>query len=266
MSREMERDKKIGVFDSGVGGLTVLALATKLLPAESYIYFGDTANAPYGGRSKDEVRQLSLAVAKKLYEMGCKALVVACNTATSAAVRELREIYVIPVIGMEPALKPALKRGGKVLVMATPLTLKEEKFKRLCSNCGVDEENAMVLPCPGLVEMVERGETEGPFVEETLVKLLKGVDLQGITAVVLGCTHYLFLKNSLSRILPLGVEFIDGNLGTVKQVKRLLEAGGLLASGDNPGKIELHSSGGEESVHLFKKLYKIASAETECVK
>jgi glutamate racemase len=266
MSRDMERDKKIGVFDSGVGGLTVLALAAKLLPAESYVYFGDTAHAPYGGRSKDEVRQLSLDVAKMLYEMGCKALVVACNTATSAAVRDLREIYAIPVIGMEPAVKPALKRGGKVLVMATPLTLKEEKFKRLCSNCGADEENVIVLPCPGLVEMVERGETEGPVVEETLGRLMAGVGLEGITAVVLGCTHYLFLKNSLSRIFPLGVEFIDGNLGTVRQVKRLLEADGLLACGENLGLIELHSSGGEESVRLFKKLYKIASAETECVK
>ncbi|MDW7652465.1 MAG: glutamate racemase [Bacillota bacterium] len=266
MSQVKEREKLIGVFDSGVGGLTVLALAAKLLPAENYIYFGDTAHAPYGSRSKEEVRRLSLAAAEMLCNRGCKALVVACNTATSAAVRELREIYSVPVIGMEPAVKPALQRGGKVLVMATPLTLKEEKFKRLCSSCGADQDNVTVLPCPGLVEMVERGETEGPLVEQTLARLFAGVDLEGITAVVLGCTHYLFLKKALSRILPVGVEFVDGNLGTVKQLTRLLEANKLLRDGTVAGNVELLSSGGNSSIVIFKKLYQIALAETEGLK
>jgi glutamate racemase len=262
--RDNVRGQPIGFFDSGVGGLTVLALAVKLLPGESFIYFGDTANAPYGSKSVDEVRQLSLNAAKLLHDRGCKAMVVACNTATSAAVSLLRETLPFPVIGMEPAVKPALERGGKVLVMATPLTLREEKFRSLCERCGADDEHVVVVPCPGLVEMVERGETEGSEVERTLRQLFAGVDLEGITGVVLGCTHYLFLRKTLSRLLPDNVEFINGNLGTVRQLTRILAKEGLL-NGDSPcgNPIEFLSSGGCDSVELYKALFQIALAETE---
>jgi glutamate racemase len=263
----MEKDemcgKPIGVFDSGVGGLTVLATAVKLLPKESFIYFGDTANAPYGSRSADDVRQLSLAAATRLYEQGCKALVVACNTATGAAVTSLRELLPIPIIGMEPALKPALERGGKILVMATPLTLREEKFRRLCTRCGADQHNAVVLPCPGLVEMVERGETQGPEMEHVLAKLLAGVDMDGVTAVVLGCTHYLFLRTALARMLPAGTAFIDGNYGTTRQLERILKQKGLLCEEQTTSTIKFISSGGNDAVRLLKKLYQSALAETE---
>ncbi|MCR3922277.1 MAG: glutamate racemase [Firmicutes bacterium] len=263
---EAEQQKPIAFFDSGVGGLSVLAVAAHLMPHEDYVYFGDTANAPYGTKSKEEVRALSMRVADMLVHRGCKALVVACNTATSAAVKILREVLSVPVIGMEPAVKPAFARGdqGKVLVMATPLTLREEKFQDLCDRCATDLANVLILPCPSLVELVERGVITGPELENTLTQLLADVDMSVISTVVLGCTHYLFLQKTLTRIFPAHVEFIDGNIGTVRQLARVLESRYLLR--DNPkgrGKVELLTSGGDPSLHLFRKLYKIAYDEME---
>ncbi|MCW3490071.1 glutamate racemase [Dethiobacter alkaliphilus] len=264
MNKDVLADKPIGFFDSGAGGLTVLASAVKCLPNESFLYFGDTAHAPYGSRPVEDVRNLSVQAAEMLCRQGCKALVVACNTATSAAVHVLREMLPIPVIGMEPAVKPALAGGGKVLVMATPLTLKEEKFKALCDRCGADENNVIVLPCPGLVEMVERGETEGPAVERALAQLFAGADLTGVSAVVLGCTHYLFLRRALTGILPADVRFVDGNLGTVKQLARILKKEGLLREEKtSQTNVEILSSGGEASVRLFKELFQKALTEME---
>lgn len=258
------REKPIAFFDSGVGGLTVLAAAARLLPREDFIYFGDTANAPYGSKTKDEVRTLSVRVADMLCRRGCKALVLACNTATSAAVDVLRQVLPIPVIGMEPAVKPALERGGKVLVMATPLTLREEKFRSLCDRCGADYVNVAVLPCPGLVEMVERGQTGGPEIVRKLAELFSEVDIAGVTTVVLGCTHYLYLREALAKILPPGVEFVDGNLGTVRQLERVLDREGLLRASQSPGgRIELLTSGGGPTLRLFRELYEIAYKKTE---
>jgi glutamate racemase len=263
MRNQLQCNQPIGLFDSGAGGLTVLAAAVRLLPRESFLYYGDTAHAPYGGRSAAQVRELSLAAGNMLYRRGCKALVVACNTATSAAVASLREELPIPVIGMEPAVKPALQRGGRVLVMATPLTLREEKFKRLCRQCGADAENVTVLPCPGLVEMVERGHTGGPEVEKVLRELFAAVELEGVSAVVLGCTHYLYLRGALAGLLPEGAEFVDGNGGTVRQLQRVLEQQGLLCDQEAVGTVELLSSGGPEAIRLFQILYEKAFAETE---
>lgn len=264
MNKKPMHKKPIGVFDSGVGGLTVLASAVKLLPGELFVYFGDTANAPYGNKSVEEVRELSVRAAKMLLEHDCKALVVACNTATSAAAPLLREMLDIPVIGMEPAVKPAVTRGGKVLVMATPLTVGEKKFKDLCARCGADNGNMLVLPCPGLVELVEQGEISGPIAEKALRTLFAGVDLEGVTAVVLGCTHYLFLQRALAAILPAGVELVDGNLGTVRQLDRLLTDNGLKSSGQASGCcVEFLSSGGADAVARMKQYYQFAYEEME---
>jgi glutamate racemase len=257
-----ENCKPIAFLDSGVGGISVLAAAVSLLPLESYVYYGDTAHAPYGGRSADEVRAFSARVAGELYGLGCKALVVACNTATSAAINLLREMLPIPVIGMEPAIKPAMERnnGGKVLVMATPLTLKEEKFRSLCNVCGANSDNVTVLPCPGLVELVEQGQVSGPEVHGVLTELFNCVDLSRISTVVLGCTHYLFLRQELATMLHPQAEFVDGNSGTVKQLQRVLDKQGLLltkkVSAD--GSVEFLSSAGAEAVRLYQELYKYA--------
>ncbi|MEA5067560.1 MAG: glutamate racemase, partial [Christensenellaceae bacterium] len=154
-------DRPIGVFDSGVGGVSVLRSLVRVLPGERYLYYGDTRNAPYGDRAEAEIRSLTRAAAERLLGQGVKALVIACNTATSAAAEALRCALDIPVIGMEPALKPAaLARGrGKVLVMATAATLRQGKFRALMERYGRD---ALVAPCPGLMEFVERGELDSP--------------------------------------------------------------------------------------------------------
>lgn len=259
MNRQEEKDKPIAFFDSGVGGLTVLAAAVRCLPGERFIYYGDTAYAPYGGRSVPEVRARSARVAGELYGRGCKALVVACNTATSAAIDFLRAVMAVPVIGMEPALKPALAAngGGSVLVMATPLTLREEKFKHLCSRFAA--ENVIVLPCSGIVELVERGQIRGPVVQRKLSHLLGQVGADRVRTVVLGCTHYLFVRDELAGLLPPGTVFMDGNLGTVKQLRRVLEERDLLAVKAGTGcTVEFLSSGDNKSIRRFEEMFAVA--------
>ena len=242
----------VGMFDSGLGGISVLREAVKMLPREKFIFFGDTANAPYGTKPREEVLRLSRRAVDFLLEKGCKAILIACNTATSAAAADLRLEYArAPIIGMEPALKPAslLRREGIVLSLATPGTIAGEKYAHLMERFG---EGVISLPCPGLMEFVERMEMEGPAVENYLRALLAPYKDARVDAVVLGCTHYVFLRPVLSRMLP-GVPLVDGNEGTVRQLKnRLMEKGWLNESG--PGGTELYSSGGEQAVMTMARL------------
>ena len=213
----------IGVFDSGVGGISVLRELMALMPNENYIFFGDSANAPYGTKTLDEVVKLTCKDAAYLYEQGVKAIVVACNTATSAGVKILRERYTdIPVIGIEPALKPAVlsAKHPTVLVMATPMTLREEKFQNLMHRYEQDAE-IIPLPCPGLVEFIERGELESEELEHFLRKLF--APYKKADAVVLGCTHYPFAKKMIGKILGEEVLLFDGGAGTARETKRKLE-------------------------------------------
>lgn len=186
----------IGFFDSGLGGLSVLREAVRILPQEDYLYFGDSAHAPYGTKSVEEIRRLSLANSDHLYQKGIKALVVACNTATSAAISALREVYTsIPVIGIEPAIRPAVTQGShpRVLVMATPLTVRGRKLHDLVGRYDRGAE-VEALACPGLMEFVEEGRLDGPDVEAYLTQLLLPHLDPAPDALVLGCTHYPFLK------------------------------------------------------------------------
>ncbi len=219
----MERVRRpIGVFDSGVGGISVLAQALQMLPNEDFIYYGDTKNAPYGDKSPQDVLRLTQQAVDKLTGMGCKAIVIACNTATSAAAGPLRQALELPIIGMEPALKPAamLEGTGDVLVMATSMTLSQPKFLSLMDQYGQD---AIPLACPGLMEFVERGELSGSGVEEVLQGLLAPYLDRRLKAVVLGCTHYVFLRKAIGALIGPKTPLIDGNLGTVLQLKRKLE-------------------------------------------
>ena len=184
-----QRHQPIGVFDSGLGGISVLAEAMSLLPAEDFIYYGDNGNAPYGDKHPDQVLELSRAVVDDLLKRNCKAVLIACNTATSAAAASLRAELTVPVIGMEPALKPAalMPGQGAVLVLATRMTLRLPKFSGLMELYGQD---AQPIPCPGLVELVEQGELEGEQVEEMLRGFLAPYLDRPVKAIVLGCTHY----------------------------------------------------------------------------
>lgn len=217
----------IGVFDSGIGGISVLSEMLQALPDERFVYAADSANAPYGTKSCECVRSLSLDVAQTIMAGGVKALVVACNTATSVAITDIRERYTIPVIGMEPALKPAVESGknGKIVVMATPLTLKEEKFNSLFSRFNTDD-SIIPLPCGGLVELIESEDESG--IKEFLQKLWLNIPVHEVSAVVLGCTHYCFIKKDLQEVVGPEIDIVDGNAGTVRHLHRTLQSAGLL--------------------------------------
>ena len=244
----------IAVFDSGVGGISVLRELVRLMPQERYLYFGDSANAPYGTRPTAEVRALTLAAAERLMARGCKALVVACNTATAAAIIDLRAKYPDKIIiGIEPALKVAADHfpGGEVGVMATPVTLREEKFDvllhRFTDACTVHK-----IPAPGLVELVERGMAVSEE-SEALLKPLLLPYRDRLDAVVLGCTHYPFAAPVIGKLLGGHTALLDGGPGTASQTRRRLEAEGLLW--DGPGELLIeNSSGSQEMVALCRTL------------
>ncbi len=249
----MSDARPIGVFDSGVGGVSVLRDLVRLLPRERFIYYGDNKNAPYGTRSEEEIRALSLDVANWLLGRDIKAMLVACNTATSAAVATLRERLSIPVVGMEPALKPAyeLHADGKILVLATPATLRQAKFHRLYERYG---EHAVALPCPELVEFVESGRCEGDEIDAYLARRFADVQGEKLAAAVLGCTHFSFLKKALGRALP-GVPLLDGNEGSARRLEYLLRENGTLRE-DGEGSVEFFTSGDEDVfLPLMRRLF-----------
>ncbi len=245
----------VGVFDSGVGGISTLAALTRELPGEIFHYFGDTKNAPYGTRSTEEVIRLVQDVVERLMEDRIKALVIACNTATGAAAATLRSQMQIPIIGMEPALKPAEEawRGGKILVMATPLTLRQQKFLSLMQRFGA---HAVLQACPGLMELVETENDRGA--KEYLDRMFGAWDLDEIDAVVLGCTHYVFLKPMIREMLPERIRITDGNAGTARQLRRVLEERGLLRTAGGGG-VRMETSGnGNTVLPVMKRLYEKA--------
>lgn len=235
----------IAVFDSGVGGISVLRHLLKRMPGERYLYFGDSANAPYGSRTTEEVRRLTLAAAETLLsENRIKALVIACNTATAAAVRDLRGAYPeLIVIGIEPALKLAADHfpGGRVGVMATEVTLREEKFDTLLhrfdENCSVAK-----IPAPGLVQLIEQGKADSAETEALLRQVLLPY-IGKLDALVLGYTHYPFAAKAISRVLGEEVVLLDGGDGTARETKRRLEQADLLENGE--GQVRITNSLGD---------------------
>lgn len=244
----------IAVFDSGVGGISVLRQLRKRMPNERYLYFGDSANAPYGVRTPEEVRRLTLAAADKLIGQGIKALVVACNTATAAAIEDLRRKFPqLIVVGIEPALKVGADKypGGHIGVMATPVTLEGEKFHRLLDRFS-DVCRVSLIPAPGLADLVEAGKQNGPE-GEALLRPLLAPYAGKLDALVLGCTHYPFAWDMISKILGSRTELLDGGEGTAAQTKSLLESRGLLY--DGPGELVIQNSlSGERMLKLSRQL------------
>ncbi len=228
----MNTNDYIAVFDSGVGGISVLRHLVALMSEERFLYFGDSANAPYGTKTKEQVRDLTFAAAERLLKQGIKALVVACNTATSAAINDLRRAYPhLIIIGIEPALKLAADKfpGGHLGVMATPMTLREEKFSRLMERF---QESCEIykIPAPGLVELIESGKADSAEAEALLRELF--APYPKLDALVLGCTHYPFAAATISRVLGSQVALLDGGNGTARETKRRLKEAGLLRSGE----------------------------------
>ena len=252
-----KKECPIGVFDSGMGGISVLKELYEVMPDENYIYFGDSRNAPYGTRPLEEVRQLTLASVKKLLDQGAKGIVVACNTATAAAVRHLRRMYPdVPLVGIEPALKPAALQPGhpSVLVMATPMTIRGDKFRRLKRQYE-SEADITGLPCPGLMEFVESGNIQGTDLREFLAGLLAPY-LGRIDSIVLGCTHYSFLRRLIRELAGSGVQIFDGGNGTAREMCRRLTEAGLRAERAGRGDITfLNSLPSEEEIELSRTLF-----------
>lgn len=241
------RQDYIAVFDSGLGGLSVLRHLRRRMPGERFLYYGDSAHAPYGVRSRAEVEALTLSTAERLMSRGLKALVVACNTATSAAIEPLRAKYPdLIVVGIEPALKLAADRfpGGRIGVMATPVTLREEKFchllTRYAAKCQVYK-----IPAPQLVPLIEEGRVDTPIMEQTLHGLLDPF-VDKMDALVLGCTHFPFASHAMERLLGPRVAVLDGGDGTARETLHRLEAANLLEKG--PGQLILENSMGTQDI------------------
>ncbi|MDD7208857.1 MAG: glutamate racemase [Lachnospiraceae bacterium] len=251
----------IAVFDSGMGGISVLKEMTKLMPDEDFIYFGDSRHAPYGTKTLEEVRRLTIEhITWLIKEKHAKAVAVACNTATSAAVRILRGMYPeLPLVGVEPAIKPAVLscKHARVLVMATPMTLREEKFQKLESLYDA-QADIYPLPCPGLMEFVEQGILSGEKLEGFLHALLDPFQGKHITGIVLGCTHYPFLKETIQKIAGPSVTIFDGGLGTAKELlRRIREADLKQPDPSYKGTVTfLNSSDDPALIQRSKQLYK----------
>jgi glutamate racemase len=207
----------------------VLAELLRVLPQERYVYFGDNANAPYGSKNVEQIQSLSMKAADRLLQRGVKCLVIACNTATSAAVSLLRSTLSIPVVAMEPAVKPAVEMGrhGAVLVMATPLTLRETKFRTLAGRFSTSAE-IVPVPCDGLVELIESGHVEGAVIRSYLLDRLGPFLERPVAAVVLGCTHYVFVRDEVAKVVGEGVPVVHGNEGTARHLRLVLEQVDLL--------------------------------------
>ncbi|MEM1503637.1 glutamate racemase [Domibacillus sp. 8LH] len=250
---------RIGFFDSGIGGITVLHQALKFLPNEDYIFYADTLHVPYGEKPKEEVRQYIFNAVDFIAKQEVNALVVACNTATSIAIEDLRKTYDFPIIGIEPAVKPAVQqREGKrkkVLVLATNLTLKEERFYNLVKS--LDHYDIVdSLPLPGLVEFAENFIFDGERVLPYLRNVLLSVDLKQYGTIVLGCTHFPYFEKILKEILPKNVDIISGNIGTAKNLRRILETKNQINKGS--GDILFFQSGykveDNEIISKYKEL------------
>jgi len=247
----------IGFFDSGVGGLSVMREARLLLPAEDFLYFADSAYCPYGNKPAEIIIARSRAVCDFFLKKNVKLIVVACNTASVAALDVLREQYALPIVGIEPAVKPAVAstRNGRVGVLATGVTLSGRRFNTLVEKYG-NGASVYTVPCPGLVELVEAGEKDGPEVEALLRHFLKPLLEKGIDTIVLGCTHYPFLRPAIEALVGPEVLIIDTGGAVARQVARVLEQSGLASGRLKPGQEIFYTSGRPEKVSAsVKKLW-----------
>lgn len=251
---------RIAFFDSGLGGLTVLSEAMKELPQEDFLFYADTLHVPYGTKAKEDVKSYIHHAMETIMKEEVKAIVVACNTATSMAISDLRKAYPIPVIGMEPAVKPAVEinrsSGKRILVLATPLTIKESKYRDLVRR--VDSMHIVdSLPLPELVEHCEALNFDQKVMKDYFTKQFESFDMNEYGTIVLGCTHYPFYKSILSDLLPDHIRMIDGSKGTVNRLIQVLSDNDLLSSSGNRDVTLLNSRQSMEYTEKMKKALSI---------
>ncbi len=259
-----DNDAPVGVFDSGVGGLSVLGEINRLLPNESLLYVADCGHIPYGEKTPEFIRQRCVAIAEFLHQKRAKALVLACNTATVAGVAELRQRYPHwPIVGMEPAVKPAAAatQSGVVGVLATTGTLQSAKFAALLDRFAADVQ-VITQPCPGLVELIETGDLVSPAIRQLLQGYVEPLLRAGCDTIILGCTHYPFLKPLLREMIPASISLIDTGAAVARQLQRLLSQQDLLASG-HPQATEFWTSGDSEN---FRKILPLLWKKSDSVR
>jgi glutamate racemase len=244
----------IGVFDSGVGGLSILDEALRQLPQHNYMYLADSANAPYGEKSSDWIAARSLILCKYLAHQGCDAIVVACNTATAEAIKQIRAQLNIPIIGVEPGIKPAAmqSQNGIVGVLATEATLRSDKFNSLLAtlpeNCRFIKQAGA-----GLVPLIEAGKADSDETLDLLGKHLEPILDAGSDTLVLGCTHYPFLRKSIRKLLGDSITLIDTSDAVIRQLKRQLETSGQNPRSEKRGSVTFISSKNEASLLAMAK-------------
>ncbi len=250
MQNDVMRSRPIGIFDSGVGGLSVLRAIRQTLPFEAILYLGDQAHVPYGPRSQSEIRQFSEAITRFLLSQGAKLIVVACNTASAAALRHLRQVFPeMPFVGMEPAVKPAAEttHSGKVGVLATPTTFSGALYasvvERFAGGVQIFQDT-----CPGLVAQIEKGDLDSQTTRDILEKALQPMLRAGIDTVVMGCTHYPFVIPLIQEITGPKVRIIDPAPAIARQTQRLLSAFGMLSRGSVSGSMRFFTSGNPEKM------------------
>jgi glutamate racemase len=235
--------KPIGIFDSGVGGISVLKHIHALLPHEDLFYLADSKYAPYGNKTVEEITQRCLILCDDLLQKNVKAVVVACNTATAAAIDELRETFDVPIIGMEPAVKPAAEasKSGIIGVLATVGTLKSAQFAALLESYGRNVK-VVTQACVGLVECIERGELDTPKTKALIRQYTTPLLAEGADTIVLGCTHYPFVAHVIREIVGEDISLIDTGAAVAKQLKRQLEEKGLLSSSKQKAEVNFWSN------------------------
>lgn len=252
-----KNEMPIAFFDSGIGGLSVLRTALKKMPDEQYIYYADTKNVPYGIKPKEDIIKYIFEAVNFLAKKNIKILVVACNTATSAAINELRNTFDFPIIGMEPAVKPAIEKNKskRILITATTFTLRERKLESLISD--LDKKNVVdKLPLDKLVTYAENFNFKSGEIKKYLKTSFDSVMIEDYETIVLGCTHFIFYKELMMELLPPHIEIIDGNEGTVNQMIRVLEANNLINFNVLPS-FEFYSSGKLDDQNRVKKIEKV---------
>lgn len=253
--------RPIGVFDSGSGGLAVLAELRRLLPGEDFVYYADTAYFPYGPRPAGEIRDLADRVTRELLAQGAKLIVVACNTATSAAIVHLRASFDVPFVGMEPALKPAAARtvSGRVALLVTPGTARGEKLAALIDRYGA-EVTVQTIEAPGLADRVELGDLDGEETLELVRRYVGPVTTSGADVLALGCTHYAFLRPAIERELAEGIVVIEPSDAVARQAKRVLAQGGLLNRRTEGGRVRYLTSGNGAAFERARRRLREAGA------
>jgi glutamate racemase len=245
----MNASSPIGIFDSGVGGLSVLREIRRAFASEDLLYVADSACVPYGDKSLQFVEARSVAIAEFLVDRNAKAIVVACNTATGAAITTLRSRFSVPIVGIEPAVKPAVGKtaSGVVAVLATSGTLSSDKFGKLLARFGGDAD-ILIQPCAGLVEQVETGELDGDNTRALTEKYLLPLLERGADTIILGCTHYSFLVSLIREIAGPKVSIVDPNAAIAHELRRRLEGNNLLSPDPGSGTERFWTSGAPDDV------------------